>query len=248
MEETINLKELLSTLKKRLVMIILIAITAALVSGVISYFYLTPIYQASTQLLINQKRENQTVNSGDIQVQANVQLINTYNVIIKSPAILDKVALKLGSDITSGQLNGAITVGQEANSQVVRISVRDTSAKRAAEIANTTAEVFQTEIVKIMNVDNVNILAKAVENNYPVEPNPIRNIAIALVIGLLLGVGLAFLLDYFDNTIKSEVDIEKELGLPVLGVIATIDEIKLEEMKERRAARKSTARSENIGI
>lgn len=228
-------------------MIILIMITAGLVSGLVSYFYLTPIYQASTQLLINQKRE-QTVNSGDIQVQANLQLINTYNVIIKSPAILDKVAMKLNSGITSGQLNSAITVSNVQSSQVVIISVRDTNAQRAAEIANTTAEVFQTEIVKIMNVDNVNILAKAVENNWPVAPNPIRNIAIALVIGLLLGVGLAFLLDYFDNTIKTELDIEKELGLPVLGVIATIDDLKMEEMKERREARKKTARSENIGI
>ena len=127
-------------------------------------------------------------------VQTNLQLINTYNVIIKSPAILDKVADQLGSDLTSAQLNEKITVASEQDSQVVNVTVQDPDPQMAANIANTTAEVFQKEIVNLMNIDNVNILAKANigENPSPVKPQPLLNIAIALVVGLMAGVGLRF--------------------------------------------------------
>ena len=127
-------------------------------------------------------------------VQTNLQLINTYNVIIKSPAILDKVADQLGNDLTAAQLNEKITVASEQDSQVVNVTVQDPDPQMAANIANTTAEVFQKEIVNLMNIDNVNILAKANigENPSPVKPQPLLNIAIALVVGLMAGVDLRF--------------------------------------------------------
>jgi capsular polysaccharide biosynthesis protein len=247
MEETISLKELLETLKKRLLLIISITLIAAIVSGVVSYFFLTPIYQASTQILVNQAKTDQAFDY--YQVETNLQLINTYNVIIKSPVILDKVAEELDLDMTGTQLSGMITVGSEKESQVVNLSVQNTDAKVAAQIANKTAEVFKKEIANIMNVDNVSILAKAdiTENPAPIKPRPLLNVAIAIVVGLMAGVGIAFLLEYFNNTIKNEQDIEKILGLPILGVIATIDNEKMEEAIARRAARKSTARGEKFG-
>jgi capsular polysaccharide biosynthesis protein len=247
MEDTISLKELLETLKKRLLLIFLITITAVLVSGVVSYFFLTPIYQASTQILVNQTKNDQAPYNYN-EVQTNLQLINTYNVIIKSPAILDKVADDLKLDITAQQLNEKITVGSEKDSQVVNISVQDPNPNVAAKIANKTANVFQSEIDDIMNVDNVSVLAKATitDNQSPIKPKPLLNIAIALVVGLMAGVGVSFLLEYLDNTVKNEQEVERLLGLPVLGVIGTINESKLEE-KERRASHRSRVRGESVG-
>jgi capsular polysaccharide biosynthesis protein len=225
MEETISLRELFYTLRKRIWLIISIAVVATLASGIISFYVLTPIYSSSTQLLVNQEKSDQPMyNVGEIQT--NLQLINTYNVIIKSPAILDLVANELDMDLTSEQLNEKITVGSEKDSQVLSISVQDADPQMATDIANTTAKVFQNEIVKIMNVDNVSILAQAKtkENPSPIKPKPVLNMAIALVVGLMAGVGLTFLLEYLDNTIKNEMDVEKVLGLPVLGAIHTMSE------------------------
>ncbi|MBX9993194.1 YveK family protein [Priestia aryabhattai] len=226
MEETISLRELFAVLRKRLWLIVLITIIAATVSAVISFFVLTPVYESKTQILVNQAKNDQQLYSNQA-VQTNVQLINTYNDIIKSPAILDKVVKELKLDKSAVDLSDQIQVTSAQNSQVAEIVVQDTSAKRAADIANTTASVFQKQVPKLMNVDNVKVLSKAAlgENPSPVKPQPLLNVAIAIVVGLMVGVGLSFLLEYLDSTLKTEQDIENILELPVMGVITTIKDV-----------------------
>lgn len=245
MEETISLRELFQTLRKRAWLIVAITVIATMTSGIVSYFVLTPIYQASTQLLVNQAKNEQPIYNIS-EIQTNLQLINTYNVIMKSPAILDIVKEELDLNMSIEELNAKINVTSEKDSQVVNVTVEDPDPYMAADIANTVASVFQREIVKIMNVDNVNILAKAEvkEQPVPVKPKPLLNMAIAFVVGMMTGVGLAFLLEYLDNTIKNEQDVEKLLELPVLGAVATIDE----EGKEAKALQaKKQVRGETIG-
>lgn len=246
MEETISLKELFQILRKRFLLIVLITVIAMAISGAVSFFVMTPIYEANTQLLVNQNKNDQSTYNPS-EIQTNLQLINTYNVIIKSPRILDIVIDQLDLNMSAGQLMSKISVQSERNSQVVNVSVQDPDPTQAVLIANTVAEVFQTEIVELMNVDNVNILTRAEmsENATPVKPKPLLNIAIALVVGLMLGVGIVFLIEYLDNTIKTTEDVEKILGLPVLGSIASIDDPALERsVLEGRHAR---VRSETIG-
>ena len=236
MEETISLQDLFKTLKKNLGIIALTTILAITVAGAVSFMFLTPIYENSTQILVNQEQTetNQVVNQN---IQADLQLINTYSVIIKSPAILDQVIEQLNLEISSDQLNQKITVNTAENSQVVNVTVRDEDPAQAVEIANTTAEVFESDIQELMNVNNVSILSPAVlkENPSPVEPNPILNMAIAAVVGLMIGVGIAFLREYLDTSMKTEQDIEDILGVPLLGVISPIkEEAKLEATTSNR--------------
>jgi capsular polysaccharide biosynthesis protein len=155
-------------------------------------------------------------------------MINTYSVIIKSPAILEKVIDELELDQSVDQLSQKITINSQENSQVFSLTVQDYNPAKAVEIANTVSSIFQKEIKDIMKVDNVSILAKAEikENPSPVKPNPLSNIAIAVVVGLMAGIGLAFLLEYLDNTIKDEDDIERLLDLPLLGSIQKISQHK----------------------
>ncbi|AIY06302.1 capsular polysaccharide biosynthesis protein [Planococcus sp. PAMC 21323] len=239
MEETISLQDLFKTLKKRAGLIMLMTIIAITIAGVVSFLVLTPMYQTSTQILVNQE-QSEAAQLTNQNIQTDLQLINTYSVIIKSPAILDEVASQLGLDLSADQLNSKITVATAENSQVVDVTVQDEDPALAVDIANTTAKVFETEIQNLMSVDNVSILSRAVlkENPTPVAPNPMLNMAIAAVIGLMLGVGIAFLLEYLDTTIKDQQDIEEILDIPLLGVISPIkEEAKLEETptSKRRA-------------
>ncbi|MEK4621810.1 MULTISPECIES: YveK family protein [Priestia] len=249
MEETISLRDLVQILRKRLWLIALIAIIAAIISSVISFFVLTPVYQTSTQILVNQaKSEQQLYNAG--AVQTNVQLISTYNDIIKSPAVLDKVINQLNLDSSAQELSGKIQVISSENSQVAQITVQDTNAKRATQIANATASVFQKEVPKIMNIDNVSILSKAdfTASKSPIKPQPMLNIVIALVVGLMIGVGLSFLLEYLDNTIKTEQDIESILKLPVMGVVTNIKDVpKATNLQRPDVTARVPKRGETIG-
>lgn len=225
MEETINIKQLFQTLKKRIVLIISVTLIMMITSGLVSYFILTPEYKSSTQILVNQAKTDDTFYNTN-EVQTNIQLISTYSVIIKSAAILNSVRNDLGLKESVAELNEKITVESTQNSQIMTVSALDNNPAVALEIANKTAEVFESEIKKIMSVDNVTILPLAddQENQAPVSPNPVLNIAIAAVAGIIIGVGISFLLEYLDNTVKNEQDIEKLLELPVLGAITTIDE------------------------
>ncbi|MGE7905338.1 YveK family protein [Peribacillus sp. NPDC094092] len=225
MEETISIKDIFKTLKKRWKLIMLLTLIAALISGTISYFLLTPVYQSSTQILVNQKQSENQLDSN--QIRSNIDMINTYSVIIKSPAILEKVIDKLELEQSVDQLSEKITINSQENSQVFSLAVQDSNPSEAVEIANTVSETFQKEIKDIMNVDNVSVLAKAEikDDPTPVKPNPLLNIAIAVVVGLMAGMGLAFILEFMDNTIKDEDDIERLLELPILGSIQKITQV-----------------------
>ena len=221
-EETISLKEIAQIIKKHLAMIITLTIGATLISGLVTHFMITPVYQARSQFLVNQNQSETTVELNEIRT--NVELINTYSVIIKSERILNEVIDELNLTIGPGALSEKITVTNEGNSQVVSVSARDPEPRMAVDLANTTVEVFQEEIDNLMNVDNVNVLNAAVlsANPTPVSPNLTLNVAIAFVLGGMVGAGLAFLLEYLDTTVKTEEDVERYLELPVIGVISTV--------------------------
>src|SRR5690625_379905 len=226
MEETISLKEIFEVIKKRFMLIIACILGAVLIAAVVSFFVITPIYQSTSQFIVNQSNQNTSeemqVDSGTIR--ANVELSNTYNVIITSSAILNEVIESLDLPYNASTLADKIQVSSEQDSQVVAVTVKDPDPMVATDIANATVAVFQEEIYDLMNVDNVQVLSEAVTsaNPAPVEPNPTLNIAIALVLGAMIGVGVAFLLEYFDTTLKTEEDIEKKLGITLVGVVSTM--------------------------
>ncbi len=130
---------------------------------------------------------------------------------------------------------------------MIAVTVQNKDPKTASAIANKTAEVFQSEIAKIMSVDNVTVLSKAevVEKQSPIKPRPMINIVIAFIVGLMASVGLAFLLEYLDNTVKKEEDVENLLGLPVLGIVARMDEETMNVKSHAPSSRK--VRGQTIG-
>jgi len=223
MNETISLQELFSILRKSFWRILALTIVAALISFAVSSFLIKPTYQAGTQILVTPKKQENNIIDAQ-QVQSSVTLVNTYRVIIKSPAILEKVQKEVSDAPSSvSALNNMITVESEQNSQVINVSVQSKDAALASDIANSVANVFSEDIPKLMNVDNVKVLSVSGIPTSPVSPNIILNTAIAAVVGFLLGVGLAFLREVLDRRIRTEEQVQQILDLPVLGSIPDID-------------------------
>ena len=223
MNETISLQELFSVLRKSLWRILALTIVAAVIAFAVSSFLIKPTYQAGTQILVTpQKQENSVIDAS--QVQSSVTLVNTYRVVIKSPAILEKVQAEVENAPNSlDTLNSMITVESEQNSQVINVSVQSTDAALASNVANSVANVFSDDITELMDVNNVKVLSVSGIPTSPVSPNIILNTAIAAVVGFLLGVGLAFLREVLDRRIRTEDQVQQILDLPVLGSIPDID-------------------------
>ncbi|MFD2442788.1 YveK family protein [Bacillus sp. CGMCC 1.16607] len=232
MEEMIGIKDIFRILLKRWKLIVIITMITSMISGMITYFVITPIYEGRVQILVNQK---DSARLDVTQLRSNIELINTYSEIIKTPAILEIVKMNLELPESVGQLSSRITVNIQQNSQVFSLTVRDSNPGRAVEIANAVSQTFQKEIMGIMNVDNVSILAEAElpENPTPVNPKPLLNIAIAAVFGLMVGIGLAFLLEYLNHTIKDSHDAEAYLGITVLGSINKMTKKKFKNNSKR---------------
>jgi len=226
MEEEISLVELFDIIKKRLALIINLTLVGVLLAAVYTFFIAVPEYSSTTQLLVNRTQQTEVIQQSDINT--NVQLINTYKDILKGPVILDEVREELDLDISHAALSNKLSISSENNSQVFSIAVNDTNPYDAAMIVNTTATVFQDKLDSIMNVDNVTVISEAVPNLTPISPNNVLNVAIGLVLGGMIGVGLAFLLEFLDNTVKDEKFIVEDLGWTSLGRISemTADELK----------------------
>lgn len=221
-EQEIDLLELWEAIKKRWIIVVVIPLIAALTSGIANFFILDPIYEASTTLIVGKKasEEQQASQLLDNSVlQANKQLALTYSEIAKSRTVEENVINKLNLHYTKEELDKKISVESVKNTEILAISVQDKDPQVAALIANTMAEKFSESVINIKKVDSVSIVDKAVPPNQPVKPKKTQNILIALAAGLIVSVGLALLLEFLDNTIKNAKDVEKILGLPVLGEI-----------------------------
>lgn len=214
----LELRDYVEIIKKRLRIIVAIVATLAIVTAIVSYFFIKPEYESTTSLIVN---NNSQVASGlDLNsVNLDLRLIDTYKQIIKTTAITDKVALRNPElQLTGEQIIELITVSSVNNTQVLTISARHHDYETTVKLVNEIASVFVQEIPTIMTVNNVSILNEAKLSNNPkqVQPNPMLNIAISIVIGLMLGVGIALLLEYLDDTIKNPQDVAQYLDLPVL--------------------------------
>lgn len=219
MEETIDLKEYFLIIKKKAWIIALITSMAMLASGIISFFVLSPVYQTKTTLIVNSDKAPGTdVITGD-QISVSQKLAVTYGEIIKSKTVLDEVANQLKIKGGYSKIEKQLTVSPVADTQILEISVEDTNPQRAADIANTIPTAFTKEVKRITKANNVEVIDKAIVPKSPIKPNKIMNIMISAILGIMVSLFVIFLLEYMDNKIKSPQDIEKHLGLPLLGVI-----------------------------
>ena len=219
MEETIDLREYFGIIKKRFWIIALITTIAIVVSGAISFFVLTPVYEAKSTLIVNtEKNEETEMITGD-QFSVSQKLTVTYGEIIKSRSVLEAVIKNLNLDDSYEDLVNNITVSPVKDTQIISISVQDTNKEKARDIANEIPKVFKKEAKRITKANDIQVIDKAILPQNPIKPNKMMNMAIAAVLGAMIGLFVVFLIEYLDNKLKTPQDIEKYLGLSVLGVV-----------------------------
>lgn len=220
MEETIDLREYFFILKKKMWIIATSAIICGLVSGLISFFVLKPVYEANTSLIVNKEVNNETTQMSTSDDLNFVQkLAVTYGEIIKSRTVITSTIDKLNLDMTYEELSEAISVTNVDSTQIIKISVQNTSPLLATRICNTIPQIFSTEVQRIVKASGVEVIDKAMVPENPVKPNKKMNIAIATVLGAMVSVFVIFLIEALNTKVKEPKDIEEKLGIPVFGVV-----------------------------
>lgn len=252
MEETISLREIFSLLKKRLRLIIAAAFVGLGIASIVTFLVLTPQYSSRAQLVVTTPQSaNSNVTTNDVNV--NLQMINTYTDMITSDNVLDQVRLTLeenyGYDFSRAELKESLEIVQPTNNSLMfYIQSTMDDPVEAQDIANVTSETFKEVAVEVLNsaIDQISVMSTAVAETTPVSPNNKLNLALGAVIGLMLGVGLAFLLELLDRTIKESRFITDSLEFTILGVVPNMSPKELNAtMAKNPEARKAPAKSFN---
>jgi capsular polysaccharide biosynthesis protein len=224
-EAIIDLRQLMIVLKNNVVSIITWMILGLVVALGSVFFLIEPKYSSSIDILVNQKANNAQVQY--TTQQADLQAINTYKDVLTKPIILTPVLKEIkNTDNYQGNLNSlakSIKVSNQTNSQVVTVTVTDKNAYVAADIANTVGKVFAKKVKKMMQVDNVTIVSDAKVNSKPVSPNKKLFALAGVVLGLFIGVAIAFIKEFTDKTIKDSSFLTDELGLTNIGSVYHLD-------------------------
>ncbi|MDB8564141.1 Wzz/FepE/Etk N-terminal domain-containing protein [Turicibacter sanguinis] len=217
--QEMTLEDIFRALKKRWLLIVSVTLMCLIGGSIfVLFFGPEPVYQSSTTVLVNYRAE-ETNKLTQSDLTTSQKLVATYTEIIKSATILEPVIKALDLEITADELLKNIGVAQLNDTEIIKITVKNEDPELSRDIANTIANVFSKEISKIMKVDSTSTLDVAKTPMTPLSQNKMTKIAIAGILGMMISVGLVFVFEYLDRTVKTADETEKLLGVPVLGVI-----------------------------
>ncbi|MBD7911786.1 YveK family protein [Clostridium cibarium] len=226
-EENIKVEDIIDALKSRWQLIVGITLVATILATVVSFFLIKPKYEASTKLFIGKESgesSSQNYNSNDVQMYQN--LIKTYADIVTTNDLVNRAIENKGLNLKSQSVVEGLKVEPITSTQILKITYKSGSKQEARDVvAAITDEFVKTSNELIANA-NVKVVESVTLPESPVSPNKKLNIAIALVLGFMAGVGLALLLEFLDNTFKDKEQIENIVGVPVLGTIPNLESSK----------------------
>ncbi|MEG2929346.1 MAG: Wzz/FepE/Etk N-terminal domain-containing protein [Oscillospiraceae bacterium] len=227
--ETIDLREIFYLLKNNIILIIISVFACSAIGFLVTVFFITPQYEASATLIVNNRADQSAVITYD-QINSAKQLVGTYAIILKSDTVLDKVisnmrlnTIKGMEDIDAVSLAKMVEVVGVDTTQVIRISVKNPDPEIAKGIVQEIVNMAPENIVNTIKAGSVEIISAPRALERPVSPSKKMNTLVAALIGLIASVGFVLLKDMLNNTFTSDTDIQKQLELTVLGVIPSID-------------------------
>lgn len=219
--EELDLKELLMLFWNKKVKILLIVAIFMLIGIIYTIGFVTPVYTSSTTLLLatsgNSAEKTNTITTTDITL--NSKLVSTYSTLIKSKTVLRQVISNLGINISEDELEKNITVSQEKDTEIIRISVTNADATTAAKVANEVAKVFSQRVSEIYKINNVQVVDQAEVDTIPSNINHAKDIMIFACVGIVVSVMYVLIANMLDTTIKTAEEVEKEFKVPVLASI-----------------------------
>lgn len=218
-----ELQQYIQIIRKRLLLVLIVTLSITLLSAIVSYFVIKPSYKATINVLIGEN-SNKSGEKDDYNNLLKYQKqVKTYGEFAKTKLVATDVINELKLDMTEDDLVKMITVTPKGDTEFLTISVKSKNAEEAAKIANQLVLSLKKISSEKKNVDNVIIVDSAVAPKHADSPKPLLNTAVAFFLGIMVSVGVIFLLEYLDNTVKDEDDIAKLLDASVIGIIPVME-------------------------
>ena len=245
----IDLVELLGVILHNLWIIIVSGVIVAAVALLVSYFIITPKYESVTKIYVISKTNADTMTYSDLQ--AGSTLTKDYKELVKSRPVLEEVLAETGIDVELKELEEQITVEVPQDTRIVSITVEDKDPYEARIIADSVRIAASKHIREVMDTEAVNVVEEA---SLPIEkssPSILKNTAIGYAVGLFLAIAIVIINYIMDDTIKTPDDVEKFLGVSVLGSIPysendLSDKAEMERYEKKKKQRKKKQKEEKV--
>lgn len=234
-EMEIDLKELLFEFKKKLWLILLAAIIGSGIAGAFSALVMKPQYTSSSMLYVLSK-ETTLTSLADLQI--GTQLTNDYRVLVSSRPVLEVVIEELGLDMSYETLTGKLSISNPADTRILTLTVTDGDPVMAKTIVDAITDRVSEYIGDIMEMEAPKVIEYGQVSMNPVSPNIMRNTAVGGMLGIVLVCGIVTILVITNDTVQTEEDVEKYLGLSTLAVIPAVDRKQTEQLGTRRRRRR----------
>lgn len=218
-EMEIDLLELLMVMKKHLAAILLAGIVGLVIMFAYTSFLVTPLYSASSMMYVMPDNSNSMNSSTLSDMQVGQQLTSDYSSMIKSRSFMEDVIKKLNLTIDYQQLLEKVEVTNPTSSRILQVTVNDPNPQTAADIANEVASVAESKLKEITGMQAIKIYEEAAVPDRPSSPSLKKNCVLGLLAGIVLAMAVVTILYLLDDTIKTEDDIEKYLGMTTLAVL-----------------------------
>ena len=217
--EDIDIKRILEIILSKKLLIVLILLFSILFGYAYSYYYKKPEYKSSVTILLvaDENKTNKELTQTDLNI--NNGLISTYSSIAKSTNVVQKTIENLELNMSASSLQKKVDAKQIDSTQFLKISVTNANPELAKNIANELANVFTQQIKEIYNLQNISIVDEAEVESTPCNVNHMKDIIMFAFAGLFLAMVSVVAIFMFDDTIKSEEDIEKNVKLKAIGTL-----------------------------
>ena len=219
----IDVLYLLRKLWSRKFFIIFIALAVGIVALLGSIFFIKPKYTSTTRIYVVSRSSDSSLTNQDLQ--AGSYLVNDYKEVITSNEVLSSVISQENLSLSTSELSDMISVEIPTDTRVISISVEDTDAQEASDIANTIREVAAEKIKSVTKVDDVTTLEVAEVASKPSSPNIKLNAALGALVGGFLAIVGILVLEVLDDRVRRPEDVEEVLGMTLLGVVPDIDKL-----------------------
>ena len=219
----IDVLYLLRKLWSKKFFIIFIALVVGTVALLGSIFLIKPKYTSTTRIYVVSRSSDGGLTKQDLQIGS--YLVNDYKEIIKSNEVLSSTIDQEKLSLSTSELSNMISVSVPTGTRVISISVEDTDAQEASDIANAVREIAAERIKAVTKVDDVTTLEVATTPKDSSSPNVKKNLALGVLVGGFLAIVGILVLEVLDDRVRRPEDVEEVLGMTLLGVIPDIDKM-----------------------